>query len=110
MIMTQHYVITRGDRKVFTLTMPDGAQLTQADSVRFTARDADNDVVWEQTITPESDTVAVAVIGDVGSTDWDDWDAYTEETLTFDFEVVNADGEPYTQARGTIKVLPDVTR
>lgn len=107
-MITQHLVVTRGDSRDITLTMPDGAQLLSAESVRFTARDGDDDVIWEQTLTPSSDTVAVASLADADWTSWGDLDEPSE--VHFDFQVVDADGETHTVGRGTIKVVSDQSR
>lgn len=109
-MITQRLVLTRGDDRDITLTMPAGAQLTTAQSVRFTARDGADDVVWEQTITPESDTVAVAHIA---AADWEDdvWDGVAyPRTLSFDFQVVDSAGETHTPAQGVITVVGDQSR
>jgi hypothetical protein len=107
-IITQHLVVTRGDARDITLTMPAGAELLTAESVRFTARDSGDDIVWEQTITPTSDTVAVATLG---TSDWDTWTTGDEpDEMRFDFEVVDADGETHTVGRGIIKVVSDQSR
>lgn len=108
MIVSQHLVLTRGDTRDITLTMPAGTLLTSAQSVRFTARDDDDDVVWEQTITPSSDTVAVASIAVADWTTWDD--ASEPRVLHFDFQVVDAGGDVHTPALGTITVVPDQSR
>lgn len=109
-MITQRLVLTRGDTRDITLTMPDGTELTTAQSVRFTARDASDDIVWEQTITPDSDTVAVAHIA---ASDWDDdvWDGVTYPSiLSFDFQVTDSDGSVHTPAQGVITVVGDQSR
>jgi hypothetical protein len=107
-IITQHFVVTRGDAKDFTLTMPAGAELLSAESVRFTARDVGDEVVWEQTLTPSSDTVAVASLA---AADWTTWDSANEpQELRFDFQIVDADGETHTEGQGIIKVVGDQSR
>lgn len=108
MIFRQHVVAIRGDDKDITMTLPAGAGLSTATSVKFTARDEDDDVVWEQTVTPSSDTVATASIG---SDEWDEWDTAGEpERLSFDFEVTLSTGKVRTPMLGTITVVQDVTR
>lgn len=105
----QHIVLMRGDTRDITLTMPDGATLLSATSVRFSARrqtTADT-AVWAKTITPSSDTVAVASLT---TDDWTTWESMGEpQRMDWDFEVV-ASGDTTTVARGTIAVVWDVTR
>jgi hypothetical protein len=109
--ITQHLVLTRGDTRDITLTMPAGSDLDLATSVRFTARDGADDVLWTQELTPSSDTVAVATIGAVGSTDWADWTTSDEpEQARFDFEVVDEDGKTHTVAQGILTIVSDQSR
>jgi hypothetical protein len=111
MDMTQHFYVTRGDARDFTLTMPGGSELLSAQSVKFTARTGtreDSDVVWEQTLTPTSDTVAVASLGDADWTAWDD--ASSPRVVHFDFEVTGSDGKPHTVGKGDITVGWDQSR
>lgn len=106
MIVTQHLVVIRGDARTVTLTMAAGSQLLSAESVTFYARadTADSDAIWEQTLTPSSDTVAVATIG---ADEWASWtDAGEPEELHFAFRVVDGDGDTHTPGIGTITVVP----
>lgn len=110
--MRSRIVMTRGDTDSVTLTMPTGAALQSATSVRFTAR-AENDdaVVWEKSVndgvTVSSDTVAVA---DISVSDWDDWESAGEpERMLFDFEVTTS-GVVKTPAKGIIIVEQDQSR
>lgn len=107
--LPQRVVLMRGDTRDITLTMPDGAALTSATSVKFSARICapDDTAVWEKTITPSSDTVAVASIT---TDDWTTWESMGEpRRMDWDFQVV-ASGDTTTVARGTIEVVWDVSR
>ncbi len=106
MIVTQHLVVIRGDARTVTLTMAAGAQLLSAESVTFYARvdTADSDAIWEQALTPSSDTVAAATIG---ADEWTSWtDAGEPQELHFAFRVVDSDGEAHTPGLGTITIVP----
>lgn len=106
MIVTQHLVVIRGDHRDITLTMPGGAELLTAVSVTFAAKadNADEDAVWSQTLTPDSDTVAVATLAEADWTLWEDADE--PRVLQFAFRVVDSDGEAHTAGIGTITVVP----
>lgn len=111
--MRSRIVMTRGDTDSVTLTMPTGAALQSATSVKFTARAEDDDaVVWAKSdtdgVTVSSDTVAVAGIT---TDDWDDWEAAGEpERMLFDFEVTTSAGVVKTPVKGIITVEWDASR
>lgn len=105
MIFRQSVVAIRGDDKDITMNLPTGAGLSTAQSVTFYASsdEAGEDAVWEQAVTPSSDTVATASIG---SDEWTEWEAAgSPRVLRFAFRVVNSDGEPHTPVIGTITVV-----
>lgn len=107
MIITQRVVAIRGDQRDITMTLPAGAALQSAQSVTFYARedvdDVDTDALWEQAVTPSSDTVAVATIA---ADEWAAWeDAGSPRVLGFALRVVDGAGVPRTPVTGTITVV-----
>ena len=103
-------VLTRGDTRTITLTMDAGAGLDTA-GVKLTARVGaeDDDAVWakDQDDMATTDTTAAYTLT---ASDWDAWEAAGEpEGMVYDFEVT-VGTVVTTQARGTIRVLWDVSR
>lgn len=106
MIFRQNVVAIRGDDKDITMNLPAGASLTTAESVTFYASSDEDgdDAVWEQAVTPASDTVATVTIDADRWTEWED--AGEERILHFAFRVVDASGVTRTPMLGTITVVP----
>lgn len=110
-MITQRLVMFRGDSRTINITSSP-VDLQTAQSVRFTTRTAGDVVTWSKDIAGGI-TVTSASAGTIaiGGDDWTSWTTQDEpETMTWDIEVVAANGDTTTIASGTLRVLPDASR